>query len=221
MHYRRLGKSGIKISELSYGSWVTFGSQVDEKLAAELIQAAYDQGVNFFDCADAYAEGKAELIMGQAVKGIQRETLLISSKVFWPTMPGSNGRGLSRKHITESIHATLKRMGLEYLDLYFCHRYDPDTPIEEVVLTMNILIQQGKILYWGTSEWEPAQIALAYGFAKENHLIPPAMEQPQYSLFHRTRVEDHVMPLAVELGIGLTTFSPLYQGILSGKYNDK
>jgi voltage-dependent potassium channel beta subunit len=221
MHYRRLGKSGIKISELSYGSWVTFGTQVDEKLAGELIKAAYDQGVNFFDCADAYAEGKAEVLMGKAIKGIQRETLLISSKVFWPTMPGPNGRGLSRKHITESIHTTLKRMGLEYLDLYFCHRYDPDTPIEEVVRTMNTLIQQGKILYWGTSEWEPAQIALVYGIAKENNLIPPTMEQPQYSLFHRRRMEEHVMPLASELGMGLTTWSPLFQGLLSGKYNDK
>jgi voltage-dependent potassium channel beta subunit len=221
MHYRRLGKSGIKISELSYGSWVTFSTQVDEKLAGELIKAAYDQGVNFFDCADVYADGKAEVLMGKAIKGIPRETLLISSKVFWPTMPGPNGRGLSRKHITESIHTTLMGMNLEYIDFYFCHRYDPDTPIEEVVRTMNILIQQGKILYWGTSEWEPAQIALAYGIAQENNLIPPTMEQPQYSLFHRTRVEDHIMPLAVELGLGLTTFSPLYQGILSGKYNDK
>jgi len=221
MHYRRLGKSGIKISELSFGSWVTFGTQVDEKLAGELIKAAYDQGVNFFDCADVYADGKAEMLMGKAIQGIQRETLLISSKVFWPTMPGPNGRGLSRKHITESIHTTLKRMGLEYLDLYFCHRFDPDTPIEEVVRSMNILIQQGKILYWGTSEWEPSQIARAYGIAKENNLIPPTMEQPQYNLFHRRRMEEQVMPLVSDLGIGLTTWSPLCQGLLSGKYNDK
>jgi voltage-dependent potassium channel beta subunit len=221
MHYRRLGKSGIKISELSYGSWVTFGTQVDEKLAAELIKAAYDQGVNFFDCADIYENGKAEVLMSKAIKGIQRETLLISSKVFWPTMPGPNGRGLSRKHIMESIHATLKRMDLEYLDLYFCHRYDPDTPIEEVIRTMNILIQQGKILYWGTSEWEADQIAQAFWIARQDNLIPPTMEQPQYNLFHRKRLEEQVMPLVSELGIGLTTWSPLYQGLLSGKYNDK
>ena len=221
MHYRRLGKSGIKISELSYGSWVTFDTQVDEKLATELIKAAYDQGVNFFDCADVYADGKAEVLMGKAIKGIQRETLLISSKVFWPTMPGPNGRGLSRKHIMESIHTTLKRMGVDYLDLYFCHRFDPDTPIEEVVRTMNILIQQGKILYWGTSEWEPSQIARAFGIARQYNLIPPTMEQPQYNLFHRKRMEEQVIPLVSDLGIGLTTWSPLFQGLLSGKYNDK
>ena len=221
MHYRRLGKSGIKISELSYGSWVTFDTQVDEKLATELIKAAYDQGVNFFDCADVYADGKAEVLMGKAIKGIQRETLLISSKVFWPTMPGPNGRGLSRKHIMESIHTTLKRMGVDYLDLYFCHRFDPDTPIEEVVRTMNILIQQGKILYWGTSEWEPSQIARAFGIARQYNLIPPTMEQPQYNLFHRKRMEEQVIPLVSDLGIGLTTWSPLFQGLFSGKYNDK
>jgi voltage-dependent potassium channel beta subunit len=221
MHYRRLGKSGLKLSEISYGSWVTFSNQVDEKLAAGLIKAAYDQGVNFFDCADAYAEGKAEVLMGKAIKDIPREALVLSSKVFWPTMPGPNGRGLSRKHITESVHHSLKNMGTDYLDLYFCHRYDPDTPIEEVVRTMNILIQQGKILYWGTSEWEPANIARAFGIARQYDLIPPAMEQPQYNLFHRKRMEDHVMPLTSDLGLGLTTWSPLYQGLLSGKYNDK
>jgi voltage-dependent potassium channel beta subunit len=220
MHYRRLGKSGLKISELSYGSWVTFGTQVDEKLATDLIKTAFDQGVNFFDCADIYEDGKAEVLLGKAIRGIQRETLLISSKVFWPTLPGPNGRGLSRKHIMESILASLKRLNLEYLDLYFCHRYDPDTPIEEVVRTMNILIQQGKILYWGTSEWEADQIAQAFWIAKQDNLIPPAMEQPQYNLFHRKRMEDQVMPLVSELGIGLTTWSPLFQGLLSGKYND-
>lgn len=220
MHYRRLGKSGLKVSEISFGSWVTFGNQVDEKGASDLIHAAFEQGVNFFDCADVYAEGKAEDLLGKAVKDIKRESLVISSKVFWPTMPGPNGRGLSRKHLTESLNTSLKRMQLDYLDLYFCHRFDPDTPIEEVVYSMNMLIQQGKILYWGTSEWEARDVARAYGIAREHNLIPPSMEQPQYNLFHQKRLELDLMPLVNELGIGLTTWSPLYQGILSGKYNE-
>lgn len=220
MHYRRLGRSGLKISEISLGAWVTFGGQVDEKLAAELIHAAYDQGVNFFDNADMYANGQAEVFMGKAVKDLSREALVISTKVFWPTMTGPNGRGLSRKHVTESIHASLKRLDMEYVDLYFCHRYDPDTPVDEVVYTMNDLIRQGKILYWGTSEWEPHQIMEAIGVAEANHLIGPTMEQPQYNLFHRKRVENFLSPVCRDKGIGLTTFSPLYYGILSGKYND-
>jgi voltage-dependent potassium channel beta subunit len=153
-------------------------------------------------------------------KNIPREALVISSKVFWPTMPGPNGRGLSRKHITESIHASLQRLDTDYVDLYFCHRYDPDTPIEEVVFTMNTLIQQGKILYWGTSEWSAAQISRAVGVARQYNLIPPSMEQPQYSMLHRNRMETEIAPLAKEIGIGLTTFSPLYFGILTGKYQD-
>lgn len=220
MHYRRLGRSGLKVSEISLGSWVTFGGQVDEKLASELIHAAFEQGVNFFDNADVYAEGQAEILMGKAIRDIRRESLVISSKVFWPTMPGPNGRGLSRKHLTESLHNSLKQLQTDYLDLYFCHRYDPDTPIDEVVYTMNTFIQQGKILYWGTSEWEARNVARAYDIARQQNLIPPAMEQPQYNLFHQRRVETDLMPLASELGIGLTTFSPLYQGVLSGKYND-
>jgi voltage-dependent potassium channel beta subunit len=220
MHYRRLGKSGIKVSEISLGAWVTFGNQIDEKTASDLIHLAYERGVNYFDNADVYADGMAEKVMGNAIKDLPRESLVISSKVFWPTMPGPNGRGLSRKHITESIHASLKRLDLEYLDLYFCHRYDPDTPLEEVVFTMTHLIEQGKILYWGTSEWTAAQISQAFGVARQYNLIPPTMEQPQYSMFHRKRVEDEIAPLAKELGFGLTTFSPLYFGILSGKYNE-
>jgi len=220
MHYRRLGRSGLKVSEISLGAWVTFGNQVDEKLADELIHAAYDQGVNFFDNADMYANGQAETFMGKAIRDLPREALVISSKVFWPTMPGPNGRGLSRKHVTESIHASLRRLQTDYVDLYFCHRYDPDTPVEEVVYTMNDLIHQGKVLYWGTSEWEPHQIMEAIGVARANHLIGPAMEQPQYNMFHRKRVENFLAPVCREQGIGLTTFSPLYYGILSGKYND-
>lgn len=220
MHYRRLGRSGLKVSEISLGSWITFGNQVDEKTASDLIHFAYDHGVNYFDNADVYADGMAEIVMGKAIRDLPRESLVISSKVFWPTMPGPNGRGLSRKHITESIHASLKRLDLDYVDLYFCHRFDPDTPLEEVVFTMTHLIEQGKILYWGTSEWTAAQISQAFGIARQYNLIPPTMEQPQYSMFHRKRVEDEIAPLAKELGFGLTTFSPLYFGILTGKYND-
>lgn len=220
MHYRRLGRSGLKVSEIALGSWVTFGAQVDEKTASDLIHAAYDAGVNFFDNADVYAGGQAEIVMGRAIKDLPRQALVISSKVFWPTMPGPNGRGLSRKHIMESVHASLQRLGVDYLDLYFCHRYDPDTPVEEVVETMNILVQQGKILYWGTSEWRAWQISAAFYTAIENHLIPPTMEQPQYNMFHRQRVEEELAPLCKDLGLGLTTFSPLYFGILTGKYND-
>ena len=220
MHYRRLGRSGLKISEISLGAWVTFGSQVDEATSIELIQAAYDSGVNFFDNADIYANGQAEVVMGKALQHIPREALVISSKVFWPTMPGPNGRGLSRKHITESINATLKRLGTDYIDLYFCHRFDPDTPIDEIVFTMDTLVRQGKILYWGTSEWRAWQISAAFGVAAQHHLIPPSMEQPQYNMFHRRRVETELSSLCKEYGLGLTSWSPLYYGILTGKYND-
>jgi voltage-dependent potassium channel beta subunit len=220
MHYRRLGRSGLKISEISLGAWVTFGSQVEEDASIELIQAAYDAGVNFFDNADIYANGLAEVVMGKALKNIPREALVISSKVFWPTMPGPNGRGLSRKHITESINATLKRLGSDYIDLYFCHRFDPDTPIDEIVFTMDTLVRQGKILYWGTSEWRAWQVSAAFAAATQHHLTPPSMEQPQYNMFHRRRVELELSSLCKEYGLGLTTWSPLYYGILTGKYNN-
>ena len=220
MHYRRLGRSGIKVSEISYGAWVTFGNQLSVEEARELIHAAYDHGINFFDNADVYARGQAEIIMGKAIAGIPREALVLSTKVFWPTMPGPNGRGLSRKHITESIHASLRRLNTDYVDIYYCHRFDPDTPVEEVVYTMNTLIQQGKILYWGTSEWTGAQITEAIGIARQYHLIPPVVEQPQYNMFHRRQVEVDLAPVAQKFGIGLTTWSPLYSGVLTGKYND-
>lgn len=220
MHYRRLGRSGLKISEISLGAWVTFGSQIDEETSIELIQAAYDAGVNFFDNADIYANGQAELVMGKALKSMPREALVISSKVFWPTMPGPNGRGLSRKHIIESINATLKHLGTDYVDLYFCHRFDPDTPIDEIVFTMNSLVQQGKVLYWGTSEWRAWQVSAAFSVATQHHLVPPSMEQPQYNMFHRRRVEMELSSLCKEYGLGLTTWSPLYYGVLTGKYND-
>lgn len=220
MHYRRLGHSGLKVSEISLGAWVTFGAQIDEQIAIDLLHAAYEQGVNFFDNADVYANGQAELVMGRAIKDLPRSALVISSKVFWPTMPGPNGRGLSRKHIRESVDASLKRLDVEYLDLYFCHRYDPDTPVEEVVRAMDDLIHQGKILYWGTSEWEAAQVAAAIGAARQYGLNPPTVEQPQYNLFHRSRVETGLAPICREFGLGLVTWSPLYSGILSGKYNE-
>ncbi len=220
MHYRRLGKSGLKVSEIALGAWITIGNQIDEKISSDLIHAAYDQGINFFDNADAYANGQAEIVMGKAIKDLPREALVLSSKVFWPTMPGPNGRGLSRKHMTESLNASLKRMEVDYLDIYYCHRYDPDTPVEEVVFTMNTFVHQGKILYWGTSEWEASQITHARGLARQFNLIPPVVEQPQYNMFHRKRVEEEITPICREFGIGLTTWSPLYYGILTGKYND-
>lgn len=220
MHYRRLGRSGLKVSEISLGSWITFGAQVDQEAVNDLVHAAYEQGINFFDCADAYANGLAETLLGKAVSDLPREALVISSKVFWPTMPGPNGRGLSRKHVMESVNASLRRLGIEYLDLYFCHRYDPDSPLEEVARTMDDLVHQGKVLYWGTSEWEASQIAMMFATVRQYGLTPPVMEQPQYNLFHTRRVEEELAPLVREYGIGLTTFSPLYYGILSGKYND-
>jgi len=219
MHYRRLGRSGLKVSEISLGSWVTFGNQVDGQNSIDIVRAAYDQGVNFFDTADMYAGGQAEVVIGKAIKGLPREALVLSSKVFWPTMPGPNGRGLSRKHILESIHATLRRMDTDYLDLYYCHRYDPDTSFEEVVRVMDDLVHQGKVTYWGTSEWEASQVTQAFGTARQFNLVPPITEQPQYNLFHRKRVENDLMPVTRELGMGLTTWSPLYYGILTGKYN--
>ena len=220
MHYRRLGRSGLKVSEISLGSWITFGDQIEENNAIELLHAAYDHGINFFDNADVYANGQAEVVMGRAIKTLPREALVISSKVFWPTMPGPNGRGLSRKHLTESLHASLKRLGTDYVDLYFCHRFDPDTSVEEVVWTMNDFIHQGKILYWGTSEWEAAQVAEAFGVARQYGLIPPTMEQPQYNMFHRRRVELELSPICQRFGLGLTIWSPLYFGVLTGKYNE-
>lgn len=220
MHYRRLGRTGIKLSEISLGAWVTFGAQIDDKTATDLIHEAYDAGVNFFDNADVYAGGQAERVMGEAIQGIPRETLVISSKVFSPTFEGVNGRGLSRKHITESIHASLRRLNQEYVDIYSCHRHDPDTTVEEVVQTMDILVRQGKILYWGTSEWDVFPLTQAIYFARDNGLIPPSVEQPRYHLMARSRVENDLAPLCQELGLGLTTFSPLNYGILSGKYNN-
>lgn len=219
MEYRRLGQSGLKISVLGLGSWVTFGKQVDQRLARDLIARAYDSGVNFFDNAEAYEAGESERLMGDALKklGYSRDSFIVSSKVFWggdrPTQ-----LGLSRKHVVDCCHAALRRLQVDYLDLYYCHRPDPDTPIAETVWTMNTLIQQGKVLYWGTSEWPAERILEAHQFAQDNRLIGPLMEQPEYSLLKRQRVEQEYAPLYDAFGLGLTTFSPLASGILTGKY---
>ncbi len=219
MNYRRMGRSGLKLSEISLGVWLTFGRQVDDSEASQILHKAYELGVNFFDNADVYAKGEAEIVMGKAIKDLPREALVISSKVFWPTGEGPTGRGLSRKHIMESCHASLKRLGLDYLDLYFCHRYDPETPVDEVVRAMDDLVHQGKVLYWGTSEWRAGQIANAYGIAAQWGLYPPAVEQPHYNMFVRRRLEDELAPAAEDLGFGLVSWSPLRSGLLTGKYN--
>ncbi len=221
VNYRRMGRTGLKLSEISLGAWVTFGSQIDDRVASELVHAAYELGINFFDNADAYAKGEAERVMGEAIAGLPREALVLSSKVFWQTMEGVNGRGLSRKHIMESCHASLKRLGTDYLDLYFCHRHDPDTPNEEVVRAMDDLIHQGKVLYWGTSEWRASQITDGYRIAHQWGLYPPTVEQPHYNMLVRRRVEDELAPAARDLGFGLVTWSPLRSGLLSGKYNQQ
>jgi len=221
MNYRRLGSAGLKVSELSLGAWVTYGGQVGEDVALKCMSAAREAGVNFFDNAEVYAGGNAEIVMGNVIKkmGWRREDLVISSKVFWGG-EGPNDEGLSRKHIFEACKNSLKRLQLDYLDLYFCHRPDPNTSIEETVRAMNDLIHQGKILYWGTSEWSAADIMRAHALAREHHLTPPQMEQPQYNMFHRDRVEKEYGPLYREIGLGTTVWSPLASGLLSGKYNE-
>ena len=223
MEYRRLGKSGLQVSALSLGSWVTFGKQIDEAAARDCMVAAYDAGVNFFDNAETYANGASEEVMGRILAdlGWDRSTYLVSSKVFWGG-DKPNQTGLSRKHVIEACHAALRRLRVEYLDLYFCHRPDEHTPTEETVRAMHDLIQQGKVLYWGTSEWTAQQIQEAYGIARELHLTPPTMEKPQYHLLHRRRVEAEYARLYDRngVGLGLTTWSPLASGLLTGKYND-
>jgi len=222
MEYRRLGKSGLQVSLLSLGSWVTFGNQIDDKTAENLMTIAYDGGVNFFDNAEVYADGKSELVMGKILKKMKwnRTTFIVSSKVFWGgTFP--NQFGLSRKHVIEACNAALKRLQVEYLDLYYCHRPDRNTPIEETVRAMSHLVDTGKILYWGTSEWTAQQITEAHGIARQYNLVPPTMEQPQYNMFHRERFEIEYHRLYSELGLGTTIWSPLASGILTGKYNGK
>jgi voltage-dependent potassium channel beta subunit len=221
MEYRRLGKSGLQVSALSLGSWLTFGNQISDKVADELMGIAYDAGVNFFDNAEGYAEGKSEEVMGKILKSQkwERESFIVSSKVFFGTEnKGPNRMGLSRKHVIEACNGALKRLQVDYLDLYFCHRPDKQTPIEETVWAMNTLLQQGKILYWGTSEWSAAEIMEAIVVAKQYNLIGPTMEQPQYNLIERNKLENEYLHLFKEHGLGTTIWSPLASGLLSGKY---
>lgn len=223
MEYRRMGTSGLKLSALSLGAWVTFGTRVGRGLARELVAMAYDRGVNFFDNAEVYAQGEAERIMGDVLCDLRlpRDAWCVSSKVLWGSVddPRPTQQGLSRKHVTEACHQALKRLRVEHLDLYYCHRPDPDTPVEETVWAMDTLIRQGKVLYWGTSEWPAEQIRTAARIAEHNGLHGPSVEQPQYNLLERERVELEYAPLYDELGLGTTTWSPLFSGLLTGKYN--
>jgi voltage-dependent potassium channel beta subunit len=224
MEYRKLGKSGLKVSELSFGSWVTFNTQVDTKLAEDMFKVCFDSGINFFDNAEGYDRGKSEEVMGQALKSINepRDSYCVSSKVFFSSSPNPKPTqlGLSKKHVTEACHQAMKRLQVDYLDLYFCHRADPDTPIGETVWAMHNLITQGKVLYWGTSEWTAEEITEAYEFAEKNHLTPPTMEQPQYNLLDRKRFEVEYDPIFRRYQMGTTIWSPLASGALTGKYLD-
>ena len=227
MEYRRLGKSGLQLSELSLGSWLTFGKQIGNNIAEDLMKLAYDNGVNFFDNAEIYARGESEIVMGKILKKMKwdRDSYVVSSKVFFGyrgtenTKPNQNG--LSRKHVFEGCHQALERLQVDYLDLFFCHRPDKNTPIEETVWSMHNLITQGKILYWGTSEWSAQEIMEAHMVAKQYNLIGPTMEQPQYNMLHRQKVEVEFSQIYKTIGLGTTIWSPLASGVLTGKYNQK
>ena len=221
MEYRHLGASGLKVSALSFGSWVTFGDQIDTERAAECMQIAYDHGVNFFDNAEAYAGGQSERMMGQIIqdKDWTRSDLVVSTKIFWGG-EGPNDLGLSRKHVVEGTTAALERLQMDYVDLVFCHRPDLETPIAETVRAMSYLVENGYAFYWGTSQWSAEQIRHAYEVARREHLIPPTMEQPQYNMFCRERVEREYASLYDDVGLGTTIWSPLASGLLTGKYND-
>ena len=220
MEYRRLGKSGLRVSELSYGSWVTFSFQLDKAKAKKTMKHAYDAGINFFDNAEVYAAGESEKIMGAALKelGLQRDTYTVSSKVFFGGQLVTQ-RGLNAKHIRDGCDAALKRLKLDYLDLFFCHRPDFHTPVEETVRAMDVLVKQGKILYWGTSEWPADRIREAYLIAYKYGLTPPSMEQPEYNMFNRMKLEKEYLGLFDSEGMGTTIWSPLASGVLTGKYN--
>ncbi|KYG68590.1 voltage-gated potassium channel [Bdellovibrio bacteriovorus] len=221
MPYRNAGRCGLKLSSLSLGGWTTFGGTVkDFTSVRSILRLAYEAGINFFDIADIYAKGESERIMGGALKDFPRHELVISSKVFWPMSDDINDRGLSRKHILESVNKSLQRIGTDYLDIYFCHRYDPETPVEETVRIMDDLIHHGKILYWGTSEWTAEQIQEAMDVCDQGGYYRPQIEQPQYSLLAREKFEENVRPKAQEHGMGLVTWSPLASGMLTGKYDN-
>ncbi len=226
MEYRKMGKTGLELSVLSFGSWVTFHKQIDDSIADELMGIAYDNGVNFFDNAEVYALGESEKMMGRILKkkNWERSSYVVSSKAFFGTKTGNtakpNQKGLSRKHLVEACNEALQRLQVDYLDLYYCHRPDKSTPIAEVVWTMNHLIQQGKVLYWGTSEWSGVEIMQAHAIAKEYKLIGPTVEQPQYNLFERNKVENEYLQIFKNEGLGTTIWSPLAAGLLTGKYNE-
>lgn len=219
MKYRRLGSGGIKVSEIAIGGWLTFGGALDQKATERIIDTAIDRGVNFIDLADIYSQGQAEEACGKAIKGYHRSELVVSSKLFWRMSDDPNDRGLSRKHIFESIDKSLERLGTDYLDIYLCHRFDPETEVEEVVRAMDDLIHQGKILYWGTSVWESPQIEKAAAVAEKYLCYRSQVEQPRYNMLDR-HIELNVMSTCARLGLGLVVWSPLAQGILTGKYND-
>lgn len=223
MEYRRLGSSGLALSALSFGAWTTFGGSVPRSEARNLVAAAWDHGVNFFDNAEVYAQGEAERVMGDVIADLRlpRDGFAVSSKVMFGSAaePLPMQKGLSRKHVHDACHAALRRLRVDYLDLYFCHRPDPDAPVAETVAAMDALVRQGKVMYWGTSEWPAALVREAHAVARAHHLQPPVMEQPQYNLLQRRRVELEYAPLYAELGLGLTTWSPLASGLLTGKYN--
>lgn len=223
MIYRRLGRSGLKVSQVSLGAWTTYGGSVqDRKLITEIVERALEGGVNFFDNADAYARGEGERIMTGVLHdlGVPRHHLVLSSKVFWPMSDAVTDRGLSRKHVLESIDRSLERMELDYLDIYFAHRYDPETPMEEIVEAFSDVVRSGRALYWGTSEWSAAEIAEAHAYAKAHGLVAPVVEQPQYSMLYRERVEERILPVTEPKGIGLVVWSPLAMGMLTGKYDE-
>lgn len=226
MQYRRLGRSGLQVSELSLGSWVTYHNQVDVAAAREMLAAASDAGVNFFDNAEAYARGRSEVVMGEAIKALKwpRLSYIVSTKFFWgldrDAQPVNHKDTLNRKYLMQAIDGSLKRMGLDFIDLVYCHRPDPRTPIEETVWAMSDMISRGKALYWGTSEWSADEIRAAWDIADRHHLHKPVMEQPQYNLFHRKRVEQEYSRLYEDIGLGLTTWSPLAGGLLTGKYRN-
>jgi voltage-dependent potassium channel beta subunit len=223
MNYRRLGASGLKVSELSFGSWVTYGNQLDASLARECMAAARDAGVNFFDNAEVYAHGKSETLMGEALAqlGWRRSSYVVSTKFFWGIHDGPNEKAtLNRKYLMQAIDGSLARLALDYVDIVFCHRADPDTPIEETVFAMHDIVTSGKALYWGTSEWSAPEIMAAWQIAERHHLHKPVTEQPQYNLLHRDRVEKEYARLYRDIGLGTTIWSPLASGLLTGKYND-
>ncbi len=223
MNYRRLGRAGMKVSTVSLGAWTTYGGSVqDKKLITDIVAKAFEKGVNFFDNADAYARGAGETFMGEVFADLEipRHQLVLSTKVFWPMSDGVNDRGLSRKHVLESIDLSLERLQSDYVDIYFAHRYDPETPMDEIVEVFSDVVRSGRAHYWGTSEWTAAQIAEAHTLATANGLVAPVTEQPQYSLLYRERVEDEILPVTEPKGMGLVVWSPLAMGMLTGKYDD-